>query len=219
MGQLGLAMGIPARSAALLRALDKDIVPPDQPVGRGLLLTTLAVETVMFLWMSLGLTVPWAIALPPALLVVATLSLELARTRRGARGNRPRLLVAALTVTLVLDALLVTFLALLLLLVLVQGSLAGNGIVPLLIMPFILGIAIYMRTALPLLLVLMLVLILDLGVLMDTGPIVFLAAPLVAAVGVVVVLFQTVSFQTVSFGPSSVVMDRVMAGAGRVSHS
>ena len=214
MGQLGLAMGIPARSAALLRALDKDIVPPDQPVGRGLLLTTLAVETVMFLWLSLGLTVPWAIALPIALLVVATLSLELARTRRGARGNRPRLLVAALTVTLVLDALLVTFLALLLLLVLVQGSLAGNGIVPLLIMPFILGIAIYMRPALPLLLVLMLVLILDLGVLMDTGPIVFLAAPLVAAVGVVVVLFQTVSF-----GPSSVVMDRVMAGAGRVSHS
>ena len=214
MGQLGLAMGVPARSAALLRALDKGIVPPDQPVGRGLLLATLAVETVMFLWLSFGLTVQWAIVLPPVLLVAATLSVELARNRRGAHGDRPRLLVAALTVILVLDALLVAFLALLLLLVLVQGSLAGNGILPLLIMPFILGVAIYMRTALPLLLVLMLVLLLDLGVLMDTGPIVFLAAPLVAAVGVVVVLFQTVSF-----GPSSVVMDRVMAGAGRVSHT
>ena len=214
MVQLGLAMGIPARSAALLRALDKGIVPPDQPVGRGLLLTTLAVETVIFLWLSIGLTVQWAIALPPALLVVATLAVELVRTRRGARSDRPRLLVAALTVTLVLDALLVAFLGLLLLLVLMQGSLAGNGILPLLIMPFILGVAIYMRTPLPLLLVLMLVLFLDLGVLMDTGPIIFLAAPLVAAVGVVVVLFQTISF-----GPSSVVMDRVMAGAGPVSHS
>lgn len=210
MGQLGLAMDVPARSAALLCALDKGIVPPDQPVGRSLLLTTLAVETVILLWMSVGLTVQWAIALPPALLVVATLSVELARTRRGARGDRPRLLVLALAVNLVLDALLVAFLAL----VLMQRSLAGNGILSLLIMPFILGVAIYMRTALPLLLVLTFVLLLDLGVLMDTGPIVFLAAPLVAAVGVVVVLFQTVSF-----GPSSVVMDRVMARAGQVSHS
>jgi hypothetical protein len=205
-----LAMDVPARSAALLRALDKGIVPPDKPVGRSLLLTTLAVETVILLWISVGLTVQWAIAIPPALLVVATLSVELARTRRGARGDRPRLLVAALAVSLVLDALLVAFLALLL----VQGSLAGNGILSLLIMPFILGVAIYMRTALPLLLVLAFVLLLDLSVLMDTGPIAFLTAPLVAAVGVVVVLFQTVSF-----GPSSVVMDRVMAGAGRVSHS
>jgi hypothetical protein len=214
MGQLGLAMGFPARLAALIRALDKGVVPPDQPVGRGLLLTALASETIILLWLSVGLTVQWAVALPPALLVMATLSVELARTRRGARDDRPRLLVAALTVTLVLDALLVAFLSLLILLVLVQGSLAGNGILPLLIMPLILGVAIYMRTALPLLLVLMLVLLLDLGVLMDTGPIVFLAAPLVAAVGIVVVLFQTVSF-----GPSSVVTDRVMAGSGRVSHS
>jgi len=205
-------MGFPARSTALLRAIDKGIVPPDQPVGRGLLLTVLAVETVIFLWLSFGLTVQWAISLPPALLVATTLSVELARTRRGARGDRPRLLVVALKVTLMLDALLSAFLAMLLLLV--QGSLAGNGILPMLVMPFILGVAIYMRTALPLLLVPMLVLLLDLDVLMDTGPIVFLAAPLVAAIGVVVVLFRTVSF-----GPSSVVMDRVMAGAGRVSHS
>ena len=212
MGHLGLAMGFPARSTALLRAIDKGIVPPDQPVGRGLLLTVLAVETVIFLWLSFGLTVQWAISLPPALLVATTLSVELARTRRGARGDRPRLLVVALKVTLMLDALLSAFLAMLLLLV--QGSLAGNGILPMQVMPFILGVAIYMRTALPLLLVPMLVLLLDLDVLMDTGPIVFLAAPLVAAIGVVVVLFRTVSF-----GPSSVVMDRVMAGAGRVSHS
>ena len=125
-------MGFPARSTALLRALDKGIVPPDQPVGCGLLLTTLA----------------------------------------------------------------------------------GNGILPLQVIPFTLGVAIYMRIVLPLLFVPILAFFLNLGVLMDTGPIVFLAASLVAAIGVVVVLFRTVSF-----GPSSVVMDRVMAGAGRVSHS
>ena len=125
-------MGFPARSTALLRALDKGIVPPDQPVGCGLLLTTLA----------------------------------------------------------------------------------GHGILPLQVIPFILGVAIYMRIVLPLLFVPILAFFLNLGVLMDTGPIVFLAASLVAAIGVVVILFQTVSFS-----PSSVVMDRVMAGAGRVPHS
>jgi len=125
-------MGFPARSTALLRALDKGIVPPDQPVGCGLLLTTLA----------------------------------------------------------------------------------GNGILPLQVIPFTLGVAIYMRIVLPLLFVPILAFFLNLGVLMDTGPIVFLAASLVAAIGVVVILFQTVSFS-----PSSIVMDRVMAGAGRVSHS
>ncbi len=128
-------MGSPARPTALLRALDKGIVPPDQPVGCGLLLTTLD----------------------------------------------------------------------------------GNGILPLIlplqVMPFILEVAIYMRIALPLLFVPILAFFLNLGVLMDTGPIVFLATSLVAAIGVVVILFQTVSF-----GPSSVVMDRVMAGAERVSH-
>ena len=125
-------MGFPARSTALLRALDKGIVPPDQPVECGLLLTTLG----------------------------------------------------------------------------------GNGILPLLVMPFILGVTIYTRIALPLLLVPILAFFLNLGVWMDTGPIVSLAASMVAAIGVVVILFQTVSF-----GPSLVVMDRVMAGAGRVSHS
>ena len=211
MGQLEFAMSAPARSAAWLRALDRDIAPPDHPVGRVLTRVALAVETVAFLWLSIGLTVQWAISLPPALLVAGVLTVELAHARRNAGDDRPRVMVAALVVLLALGALLAAFLALLLMLVLVQGSLAGNGILPLLIMPFILGVAIYMRTALPLLLVLMLVLLLDLGVLMDTGPIAFLAVPLVAAVGVVVVLFQTVSLS-----PDSVVMDRVMAGPGRV---
>lgn len=211
MGQLGFAMGAPARSAAWLRALDRDIAPPDHPVGRVLTRAALAVETGAFLWLAIGLTVQWTIALPPALLVAGILTVELAHARRSASSDRPRVLAAALVVSLVLGALLAAFLSLLLLLVLVQGSLAGNGILPLLIMPFILGVAIYMRTALPLLLVLMLVLLLDLGVLMDTGPVVYLAAPLVASVGVVVVLFQTVSLS-----PDSVVMDRVMAGSGLV---
>lgn len=210
MGQLGFAMGAPARSAAWLRALDRDIAPPDQPVGRVLTRVALAVETAAFLWLSLGLTVQWAISLPPALLVAGILTVELAHARRSG-SDRPRVLTAALVASLALGTLLAAFLALLLLLVLVQGSLAGNGILPLLIMPFILGVAIYMRTALPLLLVLMLVLLLDLGVLMDTGPVAFLAVPLVAAIGAVVVLFQTVSLS-----PDSVVMDRVMAGSGRV---
>ncbi len=203
-------MGAPARSAAWLRALNRDIAPPDQPVGRVLTRVALAVEAGAFLWLSIGLTVQWAISLPPALLVAGILAIELAHAQRSG-GDRPRALGAALVASVVLGALLTAFLALLLLLVLVQGSLAGNGILPLLIMPFILGVAIYMRTSLPLLLVLMLVLLLDLGVLMDTGPVAFLAVPLVAAVGVVVVLFQTVSLS-----PDTVVMDRVMAGYGQV---
>jgi hypothetical protein len=211
MGQLSFAMGASARSAAWLRALDRDIAPPDQPVGRVLTRVALAVETVAFLWLAIGLTVQWAIALPPAIGVAGVLTLELAYARRSTGGDRPRVLVAALVVSLVLGALLAALLALLLLLVLVQGSLAGNGILPLLITPFILGVAIYMRTSLPLFMVLTLVLLMDVGVLMDTGPVAYLAAPLVASVGVVVVLFQTVSLS-----PDSVVMDRVMAGSGRV---
>lgn len=214
MGQLGFAMGAPARSAALLRALDRGLAPPDQPAGRALLWTALGVETGLFLWLSIGLTVQWAITLPLALLVAVVLAFEVERARRGVGGARPRLMAAALVVSMVLSAVLGAFLALLTLLVLVQGSLAGNGILPLLVMPFILGVAIYMRTALPLLLVLMLVLLLDLGVLMDTGPIVLLAVPLVGSVGVFVVIFQAVSF-----GPDSVVMDRVMTRSRRVSGS
>ena len=84
-------------------------------------------------------------------------------------------------------------LTLVLFLVLIQGALAGKGLLPFFLVPGILIFALYMNPGLVLYLTLTLVLILATGVLMDAGPVAFLAVPLVLSLGVVVVLFHELS--------------------------
>ena len=91
-----------------------------------------------------------------------------------------------------LNALLTGFLTLILFLVLAQGALSGKGILPFLVTPFILSLAMIMKVGGPLFLALTLVMILAIGVLMDAGPVAFLAVPLVLSVAVGVVLFKAI---------------------------
>jgi hypothetical protein len=94
---------------------------------------------------------------------------------------------------MVLSIVLVAFLTLLLLLILAQGAMSGKGILPFLLLIFVLVFAVYVEVGLPLFLVLILILILDMGVLMDSGPVVYLVIPLLMSVAPVVVLFYTIS--------------------------
>ena len=84
-------------------------------------------------------------------------------------------------------------LVLILFVVLVQGALAGRGILPFLVAPLLLAFSVHVNAGLPLTLTLAFVLILATGVLMDAGPVAFLAVPLVVSVGVAVILLRAVS--------------------------
>ena len=181
-----------ARTATLLLLLDRGLVPDGRSPGRLPMWSALGVEVGILLWLSVGVAVQWAITVPLALAVAGVLALEM---RRGIRGpdRRPWPLALALGLSLAINIVMTAFLAFVLFLVVVQGALAGKGILPIIIVPLLVGFAAYLKVGLPLLLALTLVMILDLGVLMESGPVAFLAVPLVISIGVTAVLFQALS--------------------------
>jgi hypothetical protein len=94
---------------------------------------------------------------------------------------------------LLVSAALVASLLFLLLVALLQGPVAGGGILAFYLVLTVLVFAIYIGASLPLFLALTLVLILDLGVLMDSGFLAIVAVPLVACMAVAVVLFHAIT--------------------------
>ena len=162
-------------------------------VRRWLVPEALALEAGLFLWAGLWLKVPWPVAGSGALVVSAALLLETAFVARPVKMKRRWPVFASLLAALVVDLAVASFLTLVLFIILAQGSLAGNGILPFLVVPLVLALAVHMEVGLPLFLALTLVLLLGTGVLMDAGPIEGLAVPLVLSIGVAVILFQAIS--------------------------
>ena len=162
-------------------------------VRRWLVSGALVLEAGLFLWTGLWLGVPWPVVASGALVVSAVLVLEMAFVVRPVKMRRGWPVAALLVAALVVDLALASFLALVLFIILAQGSLAGKGILPFFVVPLVLAFAIQIEVGLSLFLALTLVLILGTGVLMDSGPIGGLAVPLVLSIGVAVIIFQALS--------------------------
>ena len=97
--------------------------------SRWTVVASLAVLALLFLWLAVGIAVPWQLAVSLALVVAAILGASVAMGGYAV-GRRPWQLGLALGVALVLALLLAAFLTLVLFLVLIQGALAGKGLLP-----------------------------------------------------------------------------------------
>ena len=161
--------------------------------GKLVISLALALETGVFLWLGVAVAVPWRFAIVPAIIVAAVLATAMAGSPRNDRGARPWPIRAAFGLALAVDIALATFLVFILLLVLAQEALAGEGFLLFLVVPLVLAFALFLEVGLPLFLILALVLISATGVLMDTEPLWFLAVPLVISIGVGSVLFRAIA--------------------------
>ena len=99
----------------------------------------------------------------------------------------------ALWLALGLDVLLTAFLGLILFLILVDQAIAGMGLGALLVGPVLLIAGFYASVGFVLYLIFTLLVVLATAVLLGTESVLFLAVPLVMAMGIAVILFESIS--------------------------
>ena len=99
----------------------------------------------------------------------------------------------ALWLALGLDVLLTAFLGLILFLILVDQAIAGRGLGALLVGPVLLIAGFYASVGFVLYLIFTLLVVLATAVLLGTESVLFLAVPLVMAMGIAVILFESIS--------------------------